>query len=87
MKFKPATHNLRLKEYLDKQTLNYLPNSNNPKLDRLLHRTTPKTSAEKLNLNKTLNKSLLPLLHSKTYFKSVETLFAELPKQWEGGKF
>jgi hypothetical protein len=85
MKYKPLTHNLRLKEYLDNQSLNYLPNTANHKLDRILQRTQPKTTSDRDGLNKTVTKSLLPLLHSKTYFKSVETLFAELPKQWPEG--
>lgn len=76
MKYKPANHNLRLKEYIDQQSLNYLPNASNHKLDRILQRTHPKTSADRDNINKTVAKSLLPLLHTKTYFKSVETLFA-----------
>ncbi len=82
MKYKPATNNLRLKEFLDHQDLNYLPNSTNHKLDRILQRKQHKSPAEKEVLNRSVAKSLLPVLHSKTYFKSVETLFAELPKQW-----
>jgi hypothetical protein len=85
MKYKPINHNLRLKEHLDQQNLNYLPNATNYKLDRLIQRTIPRTTAERETLNKTVTKSLLPLLHSKTYFKSVETLFAELPKQRPDG--
>jgi hypothetical protein len=84
MKYKPINHNFRIKEYLDNQSLNYLPNSSNQKLDRIVHRSEVKNSADRESLNKTINKSLLPFLHSKTYFKSVETLFAELPKQWNG---
>ena len=39
---------------------------------------------EKVNLtllNKSINKTLLPVLHAKTYFKSVNTLFTEIPQQ------
>ena len=35
-------------------------------------------NGEKVNLfalNKTIHKTLLPVLHAKTYFKSVSTLF------------
>jgi hypothetical protein len=85
MKYKPLTHNLRLKECLDHQCLNYLPNSSNHKLDRILQRKQPKNLVERETLNRSVTKSLLPQLHSKTYFKSVETLFAELPKQWTEG--
>lgn len=85
MKYKPLTHNIRLKEYLDHQGLNYLPNNSNHKLDRILQRKQPKNLAEREAVNRSVTKSLLPLLHSKTYFKSVETLFAELPKQWPEG--
>ena len=39
---------------------------------------------EKVNmtlLNKSINKTLLPVLHAKTYFKSVNTLYTEIPQQ------
>jgi hypothetical protein len=76
MKYKPVNHNFRIKEFLDHQSLNYLPNTNNQKVDRLIHQSEPRNKGEMDKINKTITKSLLPLLHAKTYFKSVETLFA-----------
>lgn len=38
------------------------------------------------SLNTTLNKSLLPVLHAKTYFKSVSTLFTEVPAAGQRGE-
>jgi DNA primase large subunit len=67
--------------------MNYLPNYDNLKLDRLVNRAQAKKALgrESLAITKTINKSLLPMLHNKTYFKSVTTLFAELPKNWKEG--
>lgn len=39
MKYKPLNHNFRIKEYIDSQRLNYLPNSPNQKVDRLIIRS------------------------------------------------
>jgi hypothetical protein len=79
LKYKPMTQCLRLKDFFDRQNLNYLPNST-PKQDKL---TKKVLAGEKINigaLNKTINKNLLPVLHAKTYFKSVSTLFTEIPQ-------
>ena len=87
MKYKPSIQSLRIKEYFDQQSLNYLPNYESVKLDRLVNRNQAKKviGRDSLALAKTINKSLLPMLHNKTYFKSVTTLFAELPKNWKEG--
>jgi hypothetical protein len=87
MKYKPSIQSLRIKEYFDGKSLNYLPNWDNVKLDRIVNRAQAKKAIGKdcLALNKNINKSLLPMLHNKTYFKSVTTLFAELPKNWKEG--
>lgn len=87
MKYKPSIQSLRIKEYFDQHSMNYLPNHENLKLDRLVNRTQAKKALgrESMVITKTINKSLLPMLHNKTYFKSVTTLFAELPKNWKEG--
>lgn len=79
MRYKPLNHNFRIKEYLDRGTLNYLPNENNRKVDKVIKRARSKDASDVDSINKSLNKSLLPMLHNKTYFKSVATLYSELP--------
>lgn len=76
MKYKPINHNFRIKEFLDSQSLNYLPNNLSKAVDKSIKRARSKESFDIENVNKTINKSLLPLLHNKTYFKSVATLYA-----------
>jgi len=76
MRYKPLNHNFRIKEYLDRETLNYLPNENNRKVDKVIKRARSKDSSDVDSINKSLNKSLLPMLHNKTYFKSVATLYS-----------
>ena len=77
LKFKPYTQNLRIKEYLDSQKLNYLPNSPSvSKQEKIIKKAIKDSNIDIKVLNKSLHKSLLPVLHAKTYFKSVATLFS-----------
>jgi hypothetical protein len=78
LKYKPLNHSMRVREFLDKQELNYLPNSAH-KPDKIVQKALKGEQVDISVLTKTVNKSLLPTLHSKTYFKSVSTLFTEIP--------
>ena len=75
LKYKPMTQTLRVKEFLDRQELNYLPNST-VKQDKLLKKALKGEKVNLMILNKSISKNMLPTLHSKTYFKSVSTLFS-----------
>lgn len=74
LKYKPLTQSMRVKEFLDRQELNYLPNSLS-KPDKLLKKIAKGEHVEIDALNRSINKTLLPVLHAKTYFKSVSTLY------------
>ena len=78
LKYKPSTQSLRIKEIMDKQEMNYLPNSS-PKQDKLTRKAMAGDRSAMVTLNRTISKSLLPTLHAKTYFKSVSTLYNEIP--------
>jgi hypothetical protein len=56
MRYKPLNHNFRIKEYLDRETLNYLPNENNRKVDKVIKRARSKDSSDVDSINKSLNK-------------------------------
>lgn len=73
---------MRIKEYLDRQELNYLPNAAE-KSDKLLKKQRRGEKVDLQKLNTSLNKNLLPMLHHKTYFKSLSTLFTEIPAKTE----
>ena len=60
--------------------MNYLPNSSNKKTDKTLKKILKKDVIDFDTLNKKINKSLLPVLHNKTYFKSVQNLYSVLPE-------
>ncbi len=76
--YKSFTHSFRVREYLDRQELNYLPNTP-AAVDRLIKKQKRGERVDLGKLNSALNKTLLPVLHQKTYFKSVSTLFTEIP--------
>lgn len=84
LRYKPYTNGFRLREYLDRQELNYLPNS--ALKEKGLARQLNSQPLDLSSLNTTLNKSLLPVLHAKTYFKSVSTLFTEVPAAGQRGE-
>ena len=65
---------------LNSQPLNYLPNSSNKKTDKTLKKILKKDVIDFDTLNKKINKSLLPVLQNKTYFKSVQNLYSVLPE-------
>ena len=56
-KYKSFNHNLRIKQYLDSQPLNYLPNSSNKKTDKTLKKILKKDVIDFDTLNKKINKS------------------------------
>lgn len=78
MKYRAGNHHLRLKEQLDRQCLNYLPNSSSKKVESAIRQVLKKHPSNLAELNKTISKSLLPMLHNKTYFKSLATLSSPL---------
>ncbi len=77
MRYKSINAALRIKEELESKTLNYLPNLKNKKLDKLLKDTT--ISWKDKGQTKQVNKSLLPMMHKKTYYQSLKSIFAESP--------
>ena len=79
LKYTASTSALRIKEGLERETLNYLTTSKstNRKIDQII-----KNQAKQLNnktLSKIVNKSLLPNLHQKTHFHSIKTIYSESP--------
>lgn len=58
--------------------MNYLPNFI-PKKDKLVKKALRGERVDVTALNRSINKTLLPMLHSKTYFKSVSSIYTEIP--------
>jgi len=74
MRYKSINAGLRIKEELESSTLNYLPNLKNKRVDKLVKNHT--ISWKDKGYAKQVNKSLLPMMHKKTYFQSLKSIFA-----------
>ena len=74
MRYKSINAAIRIKEELESSTLNYLPNLRNKKVDKLLRNNTIEWKDK--GYVKQVNKSLLPMMHKKTYFQSLKSIFA-----------
>jgi hypothetical protein len=74
MRYTSINGSLRVKEKLDSSILNYLPNVNNKKIDKLAK--NPHISWTDKRVLKQINKSILPSMHHKTYFQSLKTIFS-----------
>ena len=81
MKYKAAHRTLRLKDLIDKQDLNYMPNSYNSSLNKTVERAEKKDPKAVDNLTKQIYRAILPSLHEKTFFKSVNSFYTEHSKR------
>ena len=70
MKYKAAHRTLRIKEILDRQELNYMPNSLNSSLSKAVDKAEKKSPKAVDKLNKQIYRGILPSLHEKSCFSS-----------------
>ena len=85
MRYQPSSRTLRLQEHLERQTLNYLPNSPCSPVQKIVARAERKSPKAVEGLGGEVFRAMLPTLHQKTFFKSVHSLYTELPLEGKKG--